>query len=174
MKDFIMDIIKIATSGIFGILGILLGYFLSRNSTQKAVDMSFEKLNIIIDKQEFIRAANKFRNSFIKEIVELEKMGNNPPKESVYKVLFAARDRHKNAMIDFRYFLKGADLDKFNQAWIDFSGDDYENQNFKKSYQQYDVNENIENISEFALKKLAMKNIDKLLDFSRLENHKTI
>ena len=94
------------------------------------------KLNRIKDKQV---AGGKLRAAFAEELAILHpQLGHE--NVSADKVLHAALSKHTAAVIEYRFFLKGKQRDRFDQAWIDY----YSANGDKRCawFVQYEVGEN--------------------------------
>ena len=90
-----MDNAIIVLIGVAGTLGgAWLGWFLNRNSTQKAVDLSFEKAETLILKQEFLKVAANFQCAFTKEIRLLK---TSVHKDKAQQIVNAGAVKHENA-----------------------------------------------------------------------------
>jgi hypothetical protein len=65
-------------------------------------------------------AGFKLREAFSKELAVLASPTDEDRKRKLYDILIEAFPRHHAAIVEFRYYLTGAQLEAFNKIWTDY------------------------------------------------------
>lgn len=151
--------------GAFGILGVWFGYWLNRNSTQKAVDLSFEKAIKLLERQDFLRASAEFRDVFFQTFSKVD------PRKKLQGAIDDDITRHVLARDKFRPFLKIAKGEEavrnFDQAWNEYAQGRY-SQSKETNLTRNIYNPEMDTKEEWErLANLAKERIHKLLEFTR-------
>lgn len=158
-------IIGIFVGSAVALVAAIIGWLLNRNSAKDAVDLSFGKMKDLLRHQEFIIAYKKFRNAFIVEYSTLDNMTNmiSGKKPYIYIMLRDSRPKHRAAVMEFMIFLPGKQKSALREAWIHYSGEDYEKKEKDRPF--YYVKESDKIISELAQE--VISRMDMLFDVAK-------
>ena len=82
----------------------------------------------------------RLREAFATEIAKLQH-SEGYGLTQVPHILQSALEKHQMAINEFRFFLKGTELDSFNKAWKEYYSDPYEDKPNFNQYIELDVGE---------------------------------
>lgn len=138
-------------SGSIALIGVGFGLWWNRGATQKAVDLSFEKAEKLIYKQDFLKAAAEFQTAFTEEIGLFETDRHKPKARQIVE---ESAVKHKNAMIRFRHHVPENKRSLFDDAWVEYQSEIYNSTEHDRE-------------GEKSQKQLALKRIYKLLEIAK-------
>ena len=151
----------------------VIGWFLNRNTTKKAVDLSFEKITDLFTHQEFLKSCTEFRNPFLDTKYSLIFGAKNEFDKPMTTLDIVQQDFAilEKAYFRFREALPESKRTTFDDAWIEYicepKEDNILDKNFENCYLPYRNPETSEWIrTEEECKQSALERIDKLLGFA--------
>jgi hypothetical protein len=114
-------------AGGFTILGALLGTWLAFRFSLKLADINSKRV-----------AGLRLREAFAPELAKLQH-SQGYGLTQIPHILQAALERHQAAINEFRFFLKGDELDSLNKAWKEYYYDPYGDKPDFNQYTEVDV-----------------------------------
>ena len=157
------------------IIGILLGYFLNRNTAKEAIDLAFTKTIELLIKQKFLDVGAEFRSEFANQMRLLREryheFGQKPDFKTTRDIIEAGLVQHELAWLRFRELLPDDKQIRLDKLWMKYS---YENKKLPgdpfwgyKVPQRWDKKfGSIE--AENKIRNIALDRITKLFDFTQL------
>jgi len=167
-------VIQSIIHGIVMIVGVALGFFLSRISFNTGLNKAFNRTIDLLKMQEFIKAGIEFREAFIDTIERLDtkKISQDFGGQNfAMEIVESAYSTQRKAYFKFREFLPTTEQEIFKAAWETYICKKTDDNNDEDLFLDYHNPKYAETLIEIEIekRKLALDRINQLLEFTNIK-----